>query len=130
MTYGVFVRLLIWGLAVVAVVTGVTAVGRYIAAWEKEARKQKRLSELEPYEEWKRKQQQKRDAYYKTPEWRAKRRRILERDGNKCRWCGQPAREVHHTIYREDHKEPDRTLISLCLRCHEGATGRPLNRSY
>jgi hypothetical protein len=65
-------------------------------------------------------------AYYETPEWQAKRLRVLQRDGHRCCQCGARAEQVHHLSYRADHNEPDEQLVSLCTGCHEKAHGRRL----
>jgi 5-methylcytosine-specific restriction enzyme A len=53
------------------------------------------------------------------PGWPATRARILTRDGHRCRSCGAPASEVHHT---RRGIEADEFLVSLCERCHERIT--------
>jgi hypothetical protein len=51
--------------------------------------------------------------------WRATQRRILARDGGRCRNCGGIATEVHHS---QDGREDDNSLISLCHGCHASIT--------
>jgi 5-methylcytosine-specific restriction endonuclease McrA len=53
------------------------------------------------------------------PGWARTRRRILARDGHRCRACGGLATEVHHTI---PGTEADDTLVSLCHPCHRVIT--------
>jgi 5-methylcytosine-specific restriction endonuclease McrA len=54
------------------------------------------------------------------PGWKATRRRILARDGHRCRACGATeALEVHHTI---PGAEADETLVTLCRPCHRAIT--------
>jgi hypothetical protein len=53
------------------------------------------------------------------PGWARTRARILDRDGHRCRSCGQPATEVHHAV---DGREDDGSLVSLCHRCHAAIT--------
>jgi len=45
--------------------------------------------------------------------------RILARDRHRCRICGQPATEVHHT---RPGVETDDSLWSLCADCHRTVT--------
>jgi len=59
----------------------------------------------------------------KTDAWKTKRNAILERDDNRCRYCGtsiQPL-HVHHLIYFDNFKAweyDDKYLITLCDNCH------------
>jgi 5-methylcytosine-specific restriction endonuclease McrA len=53
------------------------------------------------------------------PGWPATRRRILARDGYRCRRCGAPATEVHHAI---PGREDDAALESICGPCHDPIT--------
>ena len=59
----------------------------------------------------------------KDPRWQKKRLVILERDGWKCRFCGEAkeALSVHHCFYYSTYKPweyPDKSLITLCESCH------------
>jgi len=60
----------------------------------------------------------------KNPKWFRKRKRILNRDENKCTVCGsKKLLVVHHTFYYEDFPDPwlypNRSLLTLCNDCHE-----------
>lgn len=66
----------------------------------------------------------------RLPQWRDKRRSILERDEYKCKYCGSKRLlEVHHKYYLKypNHSmvEPwdynDDALITLCDCCHKKA---------
>lgn len=58
--------------------------------------------------------------YLLTPEWRAKRERVLIRDNYLCQGClSNRANEVHHTTYANFGDELFFQLISLCKECHE-----------
>ena len=72
------------------------------------------------------------ESYYekqlKTKEWRAKREKILKRDGYKCAYCGSKSKlNVHHKYYNlypnGKHVNvwdyPDDALITLCETCHK-----------
>lgn len=62
-----------------------------------------------------------------TPQWQAKRKRIIERDGYQCACCGATEHlNVHH---KQIHFTPDgkryapwsyddKYLITLCEECH------------
>jgi hypothetical protein len=52
------------------------------------------------------------------------RRKIRERDGNVCRWCGKPGEEVHHVRYRSQGG-PDHpgNLVLLCGHHHRVVHG-------
>lgn len=57
------------------------------------------------------------------PEWKAKRKEILERDTLRCTKCNSKKRlEVHHTKYPEYGKMawevPNNWLRTLCANCH------------
>jgi hypothetical protein len=57
--------------------------------------------------------------YLRTPEWRDKRRRVLERAGGVCEGCGeQRATEVHHETYRHVGSEFLWELRAICSECH------------
>ena len=60
----------------------------------------------------------------KNPLWKAKRKRIILRDGKKCTVCGSTARlQVHHTYYYKQQIEPwrypDDSLLTVCKDCHQ-----------
>lgn len=74
--------------------------------------------------------------FYRTKEWRKKRKEILEQDRYECQWCKdrgffEPANTVHHVQYLDKYPElalsdtytyegkEYRQLISLCRECHE-----------
>jgi len=58
--------------------------------------------------------------YLQTPEWRERRKRILERDGYKCQVCNSPDRlNVHHRDYTRRGYENDADLTTLCQGCHQ-----------
>jgi 5-methylcytosine-specific restriction endonuclease McrA len=47
------------------------------------------------------------------------RKAVTERDGGRCRWCGAPATEQHHVVYRsQGGKDEESNLVSLCGRHH------------
>lgn len=63
------------------------------------------------------------------PRWKERSRQVMERDGFKCRNCGNiDSLQVHHRQYHFRviagiHAEPwnyeDKYLITLCSSCHE-----------
>lgn len=64
-----------------------------------------------------------------TPGWQSVRRRVLDRDGHACRFCGTTDDEhrqehdaglhVHHIIPEADGGEDEpENLITVCCRCH------------
>lgn len=58
-------------------------------------------------------------AFMASPDWRAQRARVLRRDGDRCRACGRPGREAHHTYYAVPIvATPDEAIQSLCESCH------------
>lgn len=69
----------------------------------------------------------------KSPQWQKKRLEILERDGWKCKICGddESTLHVHHRIYKtgkEPWDYPDDALITLCEKCHKEETN--LSKEY
>ena len=64
--------------------------------------------------------------FYKTGEWKAKRKAILDRDNHECQLCkeqGECSRAtiVHHIVPLEDNWElrlDDDNLISVCSSHH------------
>lgn len=71
--------------------------------------------------------------YLDSPEWKAKRLLVLDRDGHICRLCSSSERlNVHHRTYDNRGDEPLEDLTTLCQACHEmfhanGSLARPAN---
>lgn len=58
--------------------------------------------------------------YLLSPEWREKRRMVLERDKWTCCGCGKAkATQVHHLTYRDIFNEFLFQLVSICDECHD-----------
>jgi len=58
--------------------------------------------------------------YLRSPEWRAKREKVLQRDKFICQGClNAEATEVHHLTYDHVFNEFLFELTSLCRECHE-----------
>jgi len=53
-------------------------------------------------------------------DWGRRRRRVLRRDGYRCRRCGKPATDVDHVVPGDDHS--DGNLQALCSDCHDAKT--------
>jgi hypothetical protein len=49
------------------------------------------------------------------------RRRVMELDGNRCRFCGGGRLlHVHHVVYRSQQGPHEQSnLVTLCLSCHD-----------
>lgn len=64
--------------------------------------------------------------FYKTPEWRRKRKEILKRDSNECQRCksmgryskGRIVHHVKHLDARPDLGFEDSNLLTVCEECH------------
>lgn len=56
-------------------------------------------------------------AYLASPVWRAKRKRVMDRDNWRCA-CGARAEQVHHRSYAQIGREPLSDLIAVCDACH------------
>lgn len=53
--------------------------------------------------------------------WSRTRQRILERDGHRCRYCGEPATVVDHVInITAGGSDDDSNLVACCGACNEG----------
>jgi hypothetical protein len=60
------------------------------------------------------------DLYLKTPEWKAKRDRVMKRANGLCEGCLiRPATEVHHRYYGDYPNEFMFDLLALCDDCHD-----------
>lgn len=67
--------------------------------------------------------------FYKSKDWKHKRKQILERDNHECQWCKakgeySKANTVHHIKSLDEHPGlalADDNLISLCEACHNRA---------
>jgi 5-methylcytosine-specific restriction endonuclease McrA len=67
------------------------------------------------------------NAYLQSPQWRAKRLKVLERDNYWCKACNEAeAVQVHHKTYEHVFDEPLFDLESVCLECHEKLHKKPL----
>lgn len=82
-----------------------------------------RVSELYEIEQQHAKDERRRkyDAYLKTPQWKSKRQRVLERDKHLCQAClRRTATQAHHLTYEHIFNEPLFDLIAICEICHKG----------
>jgi len=60
------------------------------------------------------------NTYLETPEWRAKRTKVLKRTGGLCEGCSErAATQVHHLTYAHVFEEFLFELVALCNECHE-----------
>lgn len=75
----------------------------------------------------------------KTEEWREKRQKILNRDNNKCVYCGKTHNlQVHHKYYSKypngfrvyPWNYPDDALITLCDECHKKVHNKKKIKTY
>ena len=94
-------------------------------------------------EEWRKKRQKIQDLSYedllKTEEWREKRQKILNRDNNKCVYCGKTHNlQFHHKYYSKypngfrvyPWNYPDDALITLCDECHKKVHSKKKIKTY
>ncbi len=70
--------------------------------------------------------------YLKSDTWRALRRRIFNKYGNRCAVCNSPFElHLHHRTYERVCREADMDVIPLCAECHEMFhKNRELYRDY
>lgn len=60
------------------------------------------------------------DVYLASPEWAAKRKKVMARAKGVCEGCGdRPPTEVHHLTYAHVSNEFLFELVALCHDCHE-----------
>lgn len=63
-------------------------------------------------------------AYLQSAHWKALRRRVLNRDGWRCRLCGRKKDlQVHHDRYTNLLSDDIRWLKTVCRRCHDRIHG-------
>lgn len=57
--------------------------------------------------------------YLKSPQWKALRRNVLDRDNGRCTQCrGTQRLHVHHLHYSTFESEDLDDLVTLCEDCH------------
>lgn len=84
---------------------------------KREAEQGKKLSE---YDRW----WTEYSDYLNSPEWKAKRRKVIERAKGICEGCGINAtEEVHHLTYARAGREMLFDLVALCVECHHAIHG-------
>jgi len=78
------------------------------ASWEASEKRRQELHTM-PYRD-----------YMQTPEWEARRKRIMRRDNYRCQVCNVRGvrLNVHHKTYERRGYEDDKDLITLCESCH------------
>jgi 5-methylcytosine-specific restriction endonuclease McrA len=60
------------------------------------------------------------EKYLASPEWKHKRKLVLERAQNTCEGCREAkAMDVHHLSYDDVGKEFLFQLVALCRKCHD-----------
>ncbi len=66
------------------------------------------------------------NTYLKSPEWRGRVEKVMQRDRNVCRadllGCARFATQVHHLTYDHLGHEPLFDLIAICAPCHARLT--------
>jgi len=64
------------------------------------------------------------EQYMRSPEWQARRAKVLERDRYQCQACRERrANDVHHLHYRNFGREPLFDLVAICRPCHDALHG-------
>lgn len=59
-------------------------------------------------------------GYLASPEWRARRAKVMRRASGQCEGCADaPATEVHHLTYERWGREMLFDLVALCGSCHD-----------
>jgi 5-methylcytosine-specific restriction endonuclease McrA len=58
-------------------------------------------------------------SYLESPEWKEKRRLVIERENGICQGCNsEHIEEVHHLTYTHLYDELLFHLVGLCENCH------------
>ena len=60
-------------------------------------------------------------AYMRSPEWKERRRELLDEVDWECENCGGKANQVHHVNYDSFGDEDSDDVECLCFSCHEEA---------
>ncbi len=55
---------------------------------------------------------------YKTSEWQLLKGYVLQREKDKCQYCGSTAQTAHHLSYRQGIICNPRLLQAVCWQCH------------
>jgi 5-methylcytosine-specific restriction endonuclease McrA len=64
-------------------------------------------------------------AYLRSPQWQAKRERILTARGHRCEVCRHAERlSLHHISYARLYDERDSDLLVVCESCHAAMHSR------
>jgi len=60
------------------------------------------------------------ESVINSPQWKAKKKRLIQDRGRKCEHCGCEAAilHLHHKDYRRLGNEPDADLQLVCVKCH------------
>lgn len=65
------------------------------------------------------------DDYLRSPAWKRKTAKIMERARNQCEGClSRPAEDVHHLTYAHIYNEFAFELVALCRECHARYHGK------
>jgi hypothetical protein len=68
---------------------------------------------------------EKRQAYYCSPQWGQLRRQVIERSGGLCERCDmRRGTAVHHLTYIRLYREKLTDLMHICEACHEYTHGK------
>jgi hypothetical protein len=60
------------------------------------------------------------NLYLRSPEWRQRRAKVMDRAGNICEACRErPAAHAHHLNYAHVGNEPLFDLVAICQQCHD-----------
>ena len=57
-------------------------------------------------------------SYLLSNTWQKKRIAVFARDKNKCQYCGNKARHIHHLTYINIYNELLKDLQAVCEECH------------
>lgn len=92
----------------------------YFEEWRTNVNRDKNLAyESVSYSNYLTSPQGKYHKYLDSPEWKAKRQLVFERDENLCQECkSAPAFHVHHLTYANIFNEKLEDLLSVCAECH------------
>jgi hypothetical protein len=68
----------------------------------------------------------KRESYYLSPQWAARRWLVIQRAGGRCEKCRKASAwlQAHHLTYKHFGNEPLDDLRALCGKCHQSEHNR------
>jgi len=68
-------------------------------------------------------------AHLRSPEMRALRKRVFERDNGICRICGEPATDLYHLNTDSYGRETEKDVVASCAECNAAERQQRITRA-